>query len=121
MFNYLYLILPYEGKFDANEIKEWLCGRILRKSTDIKKTCRQKQVRTYNAYDVLSLEWKEEPLDDEEIEYLIEKESGQDFRVQFDFYPKINIFSMNFRTYEEAHEFVTLEYKKVVFRIKVKI
>jgi len=70
---------------------------------------------------VLSLEWKEEPLDDEEIEYLIEKESGQGFRVQFDFYPKTSIFSMNFRTYEEAHEFVTLEYKKVVFRIKVKI
>lgn len=121
MFNYLYLILPYEGKFDANEIKEWLCGRILRKSTDIKKTCRQKQVRTYDTYDVLSLEWKEEPLDDEEIEYLIEKESGQGFIVRFDFYPKTSIFSMNFRTYEEAHEFVTLEYKKVVFRIKVKI
>lgn len=30
-------------------------------------------------------------------------------------------FSMNFRTYEEAHEFVTLEYKKIAFRIKVKI
>ncbi len=70
---------------------------------------------------MLSLEWKEEPLDDEEIEYLIEKEPGQGFRVRFDFYPKTSIFSMNFRTYEEAHEFVTLEYKKIAFRIKVKI
>ena len=88
--------MPYEGKFDANEIKEWLCGRILRKSTDIKTTCRQKQVRTYDTYDVLSLEWKEEPLDDEEIEYLIEKEPGQGFRVRFDFYPKTSIFFYEF-------------------------
>ena len=78
-------------------------------------------VGAYDTYDVLSLEWKEEPLDDEEIECLIEKKSEQDFRVQFDFYPKTSIFSMNFRSYDEAHEFVTLEYKKVVFRIKVKI
>lgn len=115
-FECLYLILPNEKTFDANEIKEWLCGHLLQRNTVIKETSDQKQSRKYI---VLSLYWKDETLNDSEIEFFIKKEAG--FNVGFLFYPKISILSMNFRTYEEAHEFLTLNYKKIVFRMKVKI
>lgn len=111
-----YLVLPYEGKYNANEIKEWLCG-ILRKNAGRKGTGSQELTETYN---VLSLEWTDEALDDKEIEYFIQKNQGFDVQLYLDFRDRNNIFSMNFRTYEEAYEFVMSEYKKVVFRMKVK-
>lgn len=115
-FIWLYLVLPYEGEHDANEIKKWLCESILRKSTSLKETESQKLNKPYT---VLSLEWKDEPLKDKEINHYIKKE--QSFKVRLDLNPSTNtdIFSMNFRTYEEAFEFVTSEYKKVVFRMKI--
>ena len=112
-----YLILPDKRICDAYEIKHWLCAR-LQKNTAKTETCDQKITRTYH---VLSLDWTDEKLNEEEIEYFIKKE--QEFVVKFQFYNMdvCNIYAMNFRTYEEAYAFVKSEYRKVVFRMKVKI
>lgn len=113
-----YFISPYEEDYDAHQIKNWLCSRILRKNASKEDACGQETAKTYN---VLSLEMDDEKLDDEEIEYLIKKEKG--FNVRFHFYPKDTntIFGMNFRTYKEAYEFIKSEYRKIVFRMKIKI
>lgn len=117
--NQFYFISPHEKDYDADIIKKRLYTKILRRNADIEKTSTQEITQRY---DVLSLDWKDEKLNDEEIEYFIEKKQEL-FCVKLHFIPMEidHIDAMNFRTYAEAYEFVKSEYRKVVFQMKVKI
>lgn len=113
-----YFISPYEKQYDTDTIQKRLYAELLQRNVDVEKTSSQEITQRY---EVLSLEWKDEKLNDEEIEHFIKKK--QDFCVYIHFVPMEieHIKAMNFRTYEEAYEFVKSEYGKVVFRMKVKI
>lgn len=110
-----YLVSPYKNIFDAHYIKELLYGKILRQNTENEEADSQERNRTYN---VLSLEWREDGLSEEETEQFI-KEEELGVKVPILFYPINidNIHAMKFQTYEEAYEFVKSEYRKVVFRM----